>query len=268
MMNANYYRIRNTIIRGLSKEEIDITDKELKKYKKIIDSLTPQQMGLFHLLVEQGAARKTNEHMDRFAEIVDNTIIGYLSQTDLSWEEVLRENAKIGELLMEDCEIENKFFNENKGDIEKMSSSMKKTMEQAEERALQIIQDGKNQKKAIEELKEEFPELSSALISTVYKKVKSEGIEKEVAETPKADPEATITCEKAMIPEKKPLKLDVVSVQIIANGENGTYNINSEGVKLELPTNQLNFKNITDIDRFADEITEAFRMVVAHEEAK
>lgn len=279
MMNANYYRIRNAIIRGLSDEEIEITDKELIKYKRVIDSFTPQQMGIFQLLVEQGAVRKSNENLDRFAVSVNRAINGYLAEELNTWDEVLEASEKISVYLINDSEMEVKLFREHKGDLEKMGAALKKTLEIVENRAKDLIAKEVNQKQAIQELKDEFPEISNSLISSTYKRVlkESEEILGNKTEVIVMD-EASVIQEEPKVEAKEDVaevvteivtnnetseetKLRIVNKILDIEGENGSYRVDRNGVRLDLPENVLQFENIEVFNSFVNEVLEVFRMV-------
>lgn len=265
MINANYYRIRTTIIKGLSETEIDITEKELMKYKRVIDSFTPQQMGIFQLLVEQGAVRKSNENLDRFASGMERAITGYFSEF-LTWDEVLAANEKISEYLINDSKMETRLFKEFKGDINKMGASMKKTLEILENRAKDIIESGKNQKEAIQELKDEFPEVSNSLISSSYKKILKE-VTTNTSELINVSQEVEKEAVVEEVQENEPSKsrLKVVNQLIEIEGENGLYTVDTKnGLRLEMAENILQFSNEEDLYNFVSEMKEAFGMV-AHE---
>lgn len=255
MINANYYRVRKEVLRGLNEKEKDITDKELIKYKKVIDSFSPQQMSVFQLLVEQGSTRKSIENLDRFASSIERAILGYLSEEMETWEQVLKADEEISKLMINDSIMESKLYEEHKGDFVKMGASLQKTLEIVENRAKEMATKGMNQKQAIQELKDEFPEVSNALISSSFKKMLKEVSTNRsaliVLDEVSAEKEA----------EAQPTKLKIVNRTVEVEGENGLYRADKTGLKLELPENIIQFASEEELYNFVSEIKEVFRMV-------
>lgn len=268
-MNMNYYRIRSSVTKGLLNEEVQRIDRELLKYKRTIESFTPQQMAVFGLMVEQAASIKATEKFVILGDVINNVIMGYLSMNDsMSWQDILDANQEIGDLIIEDYEKYYKIYSECKGDYEKMSNTVKVDIEALEIEFEALIKEGMNQKQAIELMKDKFPSLSNSILASTYKKVKKVADVKEIEEVIdialqeiEAEEKGIVECEIIPVKEKTST-LKVVNRVIDLNGENGKYTVSSQyGVRLELPENTLQFTNKSEIDSFIAEILEAYNMM-------
>ena len=252
MLNANYYRIRNMVIEGCGKEDIEKVDRELKKYISVIETFTPKQMTLFSLLVEQASILKSNKNFDRFSAAVERAFIGYISEREDNWNVILKELEIVSKIIIENYGYENEVYKKVGGELKKMNELIDKDIEKVSIRIKELLKEKKKQKAIVEAIKKEFSNLPSSIIISTYKKVKNEIEAVEEAVTEVEEIEAVEEAEENPTKENTTMDMDI---RIKVKCNNRKYIIEDDKILLIFPSGEeFTFQNRTEFRNFIEEL--------------
>lgn len=154
---------------------------------------------------------------------------------------------------------------------------MAKVEKEVREYVKGLIEKGINKKEALEDLQFKFPKLSKSMLNVAYSKVREE-LETEKA----AEQIVNIIDKKDTKKESKPLKVnkdikeekkakkevekDMVKesklkvLTMVLEGKNGEYTVSNGSVELPVK-DKLIFKDIEDLEHFAEEVIEVFKII-------
>ncbi|MDU1475264.1 MAG: hypothetical protein E6880_08470 [Clostridium perfringens] len=208
------------INRQQRKQYIRRKEKELRAVK----NLTPIQIGIITKLLN-----KEKERMDISIEETRMSTYSCINAAltelyNLKNEELIKIWDATNNLLEEDIKARRGLEELNKEELDKLDKNVKA-------RVGELIYEGKKQKEIIETLKKEFPKLSAAMRTNVYKKVKEEVEEfkkmkdKEIEEVKKA---AINTKEiNSVEEENEGMELEKVT-------EDKNFKMNKEGFEIKI----------------------------------
>ena len=240
-------------------------EREMKKNVGALKSLTPEQLRLIDMMSEE----KAKKSVDSFSNVLDRGMTSALMDRNWSIEEIEKLQNEIAALMMEDVEKMNEYKKEN--------IDMAKVEKEVREYVKGLIEKGINKKEALEDLQFKFPKLSKSMLNVAYSKVREE-LETEKA----AEQIVNIIDKKDTKKESKPLKVnkdikeekkakkevekDMVKesklkvLTMVLEGKNGEYTVSNGSVELPVK-DKLIFKDIEDLEHFAEEVIEVFKMI-------
>ena len=244
------------INRQQRKQYIRKKEKELRAVK----NLTPIQIGIITKLLN-----KEKERMDISIEEKRMSTYSCINAVlkeiyNLKNEELIKIWDETNNLLEEDIKARRGLGELSKEELDKLDKNVKT-------RVGELIYEGKKQKEIIETLKKEFPKLSSAMRTNVYKEVKEEVEEfkkmkdKEIEEVKK---EATKEINKIKEEEEQDMGFEKVSMS-------GVIKMDKEGIKIKVPSiidrlkEQLNMKNKEE-EKETEELKELEKSIAAKKE--
>lgn len=247
------------INRQQRKQYIRRKEKELRAVK----NLTPIQIGIITKLLN-----KEKERMDISIEETRMSTYSCINAAltelyNLKNEELIKIWDATNNLLEEDIKARRGLGELSKEEMDKLDKNVKT-------RVGELIYEGKKQKEIIETLKKEFPKLSAAMRTNVYKEVKEEVEEfkkmknKEIEEVKK---EAINTKEINKIKEEEEeqdMGFEKVSMS-------GVIKMDKEGIKIKVPSiidrlkEQLNMKNKEE-EKETEELKELEKSIAAKKE--
>ena len=246
------------INRQQRKQYIRKKEKELRAVK----NLTPIQIGIITKLLN-----KEKERMDISIEEKRMSTYSCINAVlkeiyNLKNEELIKIWDETNNLLEEDIKARRGLGELSKEELDKLDKNVKT-------RVGELIYEGKKQKEIIETLKKEFPKLSSAMRTNVYKEVKEEVEEfkkmkdKEIEEVKK---EAINTKEINKIKEEEEQDMGFEKVSM-----SGVIKMDKEGIKIKVPSiidrlkEQLNMKNKEE-EKETEELKELEKSIAAKKE--
>ena len=171
-------------LEGLPRNRRRELQREMDSMEKALKTMTPNQLKLLDIISEQ----KANQKLDRVVEIIDRCISAQyiIKNPEATWEEINEYQNKISELIKEDdkkdYEVKRIYGGDNmsKEKIEKLEAQMRN-------RVVSLLEEGKNQKQALEILSIEFPKFSKAMLTNSFKRIKEAWkLEKEKTDVDKA----------------------------------------------------------------------------------
>lgn len=240
-------------------------EREMKKNVGALKSLTPEQLRLIDMMSEE----KAKKSVDSFSNVLDRGMTSALMDRNWSIEEIEKLQNEIAALMMEDVEKMNEYKKEN--------IDMAKVEKEVREYVKGLIEKRINKKEALEDLQFKFPKLSKSMLNVAYSKVREE-LETEKA----AEQIVNIIDKKDTKKESKPLKVnkdikeekkakkevekDMVKesklkvLTMVLEGKNGEYTVSNGSVELPVK-DKLIFKDIEDLEHFAEEVIEVFKMI-------
>lgn len=240
-------------------------EREMKKNVGALKSLTPEQLRLIDMMSEE----KAKKSVDSFSNVLDRGMTSALMDRNWSIEEIEKLQNEIAALMMEDVEKMNEYKKEN--------IDMAKVEKEVREYVKGLIEKGINKKEALEDLQFKFPKLSKSMLNVAYSKVREE-LETEKA----AEQIVNIIDKKDTKKESKPLKVnkdikeekkakkevekDMVKesklkvLTMVLEGKNGEYTVSNGSVELPVK-DKLIFKDIEDLEHFAEEVIEVFKII-------
>ncbi|MDU1966409.1 MAG: hypothetical protein E6748_01920 [Clostridium perfringens] len=246
------------INRQQRKQYIRKKEKELRAVK----NLTPIQIGIITKLLNKEKERMDisieEKRMSTYSCI--NAVLTELY--NLKNEELIKIWDETNNLLEEDIKARRGLGELSKEELDKLDKNVKT-------RVGELIYEGKKQKEIIETLKKEFPKLSSAMRTNVYKEVKEEVEEfkkmkdKEIEEVKK---EAINTKEINKIKEEEEQDMGFEKVSM-----SGVIKMDKEGIKIKVPSiidrlkEQLNMKNKEE-EKETEELKELEKSIAAKKE--
>ena len=246
------------INRQQRKQYIRKKEKELRAVK----NLTPIQIGIITKLLNKEKERMDisieEKRMSTYSCI--NAVLTELY--NLKNEELIKIWDETKNLLEEDIKARRGLGELSKEELDKLDKNVKT-------RVGELIYEGKKQKEIIETLKKEFPKLSSAMRTNVYKEVKEEVEEfkkmkdKEIEEVKK---EAINTKEINKIKEEEEQDMGFEKVSM-----SGVIKMDKEGIKIKVPSiidrlkEQLNMKNKEE-EKETEELKELEKSIAAKKE--
>lgn len=246
------------INRQQRKQYIRKKEKELRAVK----NLTPIQIGIITKLLNKEKERMDisieEKRMSTYSCI--NAVLTELY--NLKNEELIKIWDETNNLLEEDIKARRGLGELSKEELDKLDKNVKI-------RVGELIYEGKKQKEIIETLKKEFPKLSSAMRTNVYKEVKEEVEEfkkmkdKEIEEVKK---EAINTKEINKIKEEEEQDMGFEKVSM-----SGVIKMDKEGIKIKVPSiidrlkEQLNMKNKEE-EKETEELKELEKSIAAKKE--
>lgn len=243
-------------------------EREVKKSVGALKALTPEQLKLIDMMSEE----KAKKSIDSFSNVLDRGMTSALMDRSWSIEEIEKLQNEIAALMMEDVEKMNKYKKEN--------IDMAKIEKEVREYIVSLFDREVNKKEALEDLQFKFPKLSKSMLNVAYSKVKEE------FETEKAAEQiVNIIDKKDIEKENKPLKVDkgrkdtkeekkakkevkkdmakegkLKVLTMVLEGKNGKYTVSNGSVELPI-RDKLIFKDIEDLEHFAEEVIEVFKMI-------
>lgn len=249
----------------MSRAERRREEREMKKNVGALKSLTPEQLRLIDMMSEE----KAKKSVDSFSNVLDRGMTSALMDRNWSIEEIEKLQNEIAALMMEDVEKMNEYKKEN--------IDMAKVEKEVREYVKGLIEKGINKKEALEDLQFKFPKLSKSMLNVAYSKVREE-LETEKA----AEQIVNIIDKKDTKKESKPLKVnkdikeekkakkevekDMVKesklkvLTMVLEGKNGEYTVSNGSVELPVK-DKLIFKDIEDLEHFAEEVIEVFKII-------
>ncbi|MDU3333050.1 MAG: hypothetical protein E7F09_05530 [Clostridium perfringens] len=248
------------INRQQRKQYIRRKEKELRAVK----NLTPIQIGIITKLLN-----KEKERMDISIEETRMSTYSCINAAltelyNLKNEELIKIWDATNNLLEEDIKARRGLGELSKEEMDKLDKNVKT-------RVGELIYEGKKQKEIIETLKKEFPKLSAAMRTNVYKEVKEEVEEfkkmknKEIEEVKK---EAINTKEINKIKEEEEEEQDMGFEKVSMSG---VIKMDKEGIKIKVPSiidrlkEQLNMKNKEE-EKETEELKELEKSIAAKKE--
>lgn len=242
--------------------------KEQEKKIRAVKNLTPIQISIMKEVVD-----KEKEKMEQW--VANNTMSFYssvnsvlYSDFNFSGEQTKSMRDKVEVLLDEDREV--------RKELSKISEEEWKKMEnQVNEFIKKLLSEGKKQKEIIEELKKNFPKLSSAMRVNAFKEVKECWNEEKkldgkshkkiiVDEFEERQVKADEEINKIKEEEKQDMGFEKVSMS-------GVIKMDKEGIKIKVPSiidrlkEQLNMKNKEE-EKETEELKELEKSIAAKKE--
>lgn len=126
----------------------------------------------------QDTKEKASEKIDRFRYVLDTAITSHLilENENAGWKDIAKVKDEIEEIMKDFFTKQELILKENMGDYDMAKKAIESMEVKLEGRIIDLLEEGKNQKQAIEILVDEFNKLPKSTISQAYKAVKSEWI--------------------------------------------------------------------------------------------
>lgn len=272
-------------------------EKNMKKHKKTLAKLTPEEMALVDLL----ATQKMNNELTAALVSYERVINASLIEHGFSYKEITSIIGLAVSLTSEENKKAKKLNEElmRSGDVE---MSRKKIEESVIGEINKLMDEGKKKKEVIESVLYKFPNMSKAMIINAYQEVKEDRennidpdikdameyifeeneeketdreevkqdnkIEKRLEEKAKKIIEAAkeMQCptkeqikEEIKMDNKETKKLKIKSM--VLQGDNGTYRACENGVELTEMGSIVSFANEAQVDEWVNEVKSVFKMI-------
>ncbi|WP_027633362.1 hypothetical protein [Clostridium hydrogeniformans] len=266
--------------------------REVNQSTKILDNFSSKQLQVIEDITNAKAEERANMKLDELSFITDMCISTLFIELfpEKDFEYIKDVENRLAHLIEEDIIkwkklIEGKDFNMAKKLIKEIEEKVKK-------KAIELIEKDVKQKESIEILLTQFPNLSKAIITNVYKNTKFELKENKDAEK-KFDKETEEAAEyifeeeieNKTIEEVKVDKHSVVQVveepkdikkeskgaekvsklkikSMVLEGENGIYRVCPEGVELQ-GQELISFSNLEELEKYRGEELKKFENRIA-----
>lgn len=272
-------------------------EKNMKKHKKTLAKLTPDELALIDLL----ATQKMNNELTAALVSYERVINASLIEHGFSYKEITSIIGLAVSLTSEENKKAKKLNEElmRSGDVE---MSRKKIEESVIGEINKLMDEGKKKKEVIESVLYKFPNMSKAMIINAYQEVKEDRennidpdikdameyifeeneeketdreevkqdnkIEKRLEENAKKIIEAAkeMQCstkeqvgEEVKMDNKETKKLKIKSM--VLQGDNGTYRACENGVELTEMGSIVSFANEAQVDEWVNEVKSVFKMI-------
>lgn len=246
--------------------------REIDQSKKTLDNLSPNQMKVMDHITNA----KVEEKISEIQYIMDRCISALLIELfpEKDWDDIEEIETRLTEFIFEDT-VKWKKLIEGK-DFDMSKKYIKEIELKVEIKAKDLIAKEVKQKEAIEILLTQFPELSKAMVTNAYKKVKAEVnkekdavikncddqtkealkyIFKEDGQAVEANKVAANNVTTENKEEKCMSKLKVKSM--VVEGENGVYKVCENGVELQ-GEDLISFSSMDELEKYRKEELEKF----------
>lgn len=189
MPDEEFVRIAMDGAKGMNRQQKRQLEREITEEAKTLRTLTAKQMQFMHRYANAKAREKSEEQVLKYITLVDTCLTAYfyLKYENMTPDEVLKETTLINDMLIEYRDMLNDLIKENRGNEDMAGKALEKIAKEVQVKCVDLVNEGKNQKDALEILQFEFPTMKKALLVNAYKhtkaKLKAEQVEKEA--TPK-----------------------------------------------------------------------------------
>lgn len=266
--------------------------REIDQSRKILDNFSSKQLQVIEDITNAKAEERANMKLDELSFITDRCISTLFIELfpEKDFEYIKDVENKLADLIEEDIIkwkklIEGKDFNMTKKLIKEIEEKVKK-------KAIELIEKDVKQKESIEILLTQFPNLSKAIITNVYKNTKfelkenkedekkfdketeeaaeyifEEEIESKTIEEVKVDEPSVVQ----VVEEPKNIKKESKGVEkvsklkvksMVLEGENGLYKVCENGVELQ-GQELISFSNLEELEKYRDEELKKFENRIA-----
>lgn len=160
--------------------------REITDEAKTLKSLTSKQRQFMHRYANAKAREKSEDQVMKYITMVDTCLTSYfyLRYEDMTPDEAMNETSMISEMVIEYRDMLNDLIRECGGSEEMAAKTLEKVAREVQVKCFELINEGKNQKEALEILQFDFPKVNKSLLVNTYKhtkaKLKAEVAEKEV----------------------------------------------------------------------------------------
>lgn len=150
----------------------DLKVSNVNKYDNSLMTLQSEQAKFIAEISRKQADKIVTNRLEEMQSILDRCITAFLIETfpEYSWSEIAEEEDRLAKIMEEDAE---KYVYITGGSESMVTKKIKDLEAKTEEKCKDLIEQGLNQQRIIENLKGEFKELSTAMAAVAYKKVKS-----------------------------------------------------------------------------------------------
>lgn len=217
--------------------------REITDEAKILKSLTAKQRQFMHRYANAKAREKSEDQVMKYVTLIDTCLTAYfyLKHEDLTPDEVLIETTMINDMVIEYRDMLNDLIRECGGSEEMAAKTLEKIAREVQVKCFELINEGKNQKEALEILQFDFPKMNKSLLVNVYKhtkaKLKAEVAEKEVTVSEvQAEEKAVETAVEYIFgeePKKKPKKVKAVEEPVAEVKEEVKEEVKMSGLKVK-----------------------------------
>lgn len=153
----------------LSRQQKRKMQREINKARSKIESFTPSQIELIDKLINQGIDERVDELNDIYLICLHALFVELLPEKDLK--DIQDIDGRFKDLCIEHARKYKKII--EGADSEMAKGKIESLNRKIENKAKELIKQGLKQKEIIETLKDEFHEASNAMISNIYKGIKS-----------------------------------------------------------------------------------------------
>lgn len=142
------------------------------KYANSLMSLESEQARYLAEISRKQADKIAENRLEEMQSIIDRCITAFLIEQfpHYSWSEIVKAEDRLAEIMEEDIK---KYVCITGGNESMVKKKIKELEDKTEEKCKELIEQGLNQQKIIENLKGEFKELSTAMAAVAYKKIKT-----------------------------------------------------------------------------------------------
>lgn len=298
----SHKELKEGLTKDMPRHERKRIDREVEKFNKALKTMTPAQLKAVDVITDFKSNEKASEKIDGFRYVLDTAITSHLilENENIGWKDIVKVKDKIEEIMKDFFTKQELILKENMGDYDMAKKAIESMEVKLEGRIIDLLEEGKNQKQAIEMLVNEFNKLPKSTISQAFKAVKSEWIreknltveqskgnksevvpkkqmdealdyifnEKEPVRTAKTLGEAKQEVAEKIVEENKEVmeevkmgSLKVKEMTLVVEGANGEYKASKDGVILVRKNAQIDFKNIEELEKWTGEVKEVFKMI-------
>lgn len=178
MLPLSTEKFNAEVTKNMPRHERKRIDREVEKFNKTLKTMTPAQLKAVDVISDFKANEKASEKIDGFRYVLDTAITSHLilENENIGWKDIVKVKDEIEEIMKDFFTKQELILKENMGDYDMAKKAIESMEVKLESRIIDLLEEGKNQKQAIEILLNEFNKLPKSTISQAFKAVKSEWI--------------------------------------------------------------------------------------------
>lgn len=178
MLPLSTEKFNAEVTKNMPRHERKRIDREVEKFNKTLKTMTPAQLKAVDVISDFKANEKASEKIDGFRYVLDTAITSHLilENENIGWKDIAKVKDEIEEIMKDFFTKQELILKENMGDYDMAKKAIESMEVKLEGRIIDLLEEGKNQKQAIEILLNEFNKLPKSTIAQAFKAVKSEWI--------------------------------------------------------------------------------------------
>lgn len=280
----------------MNRAERRSTDRKIQKVAKTINKLSPNQVKLIDSITNEKAAEKIEAALISYQRVINASLFehgfsnkqvenifkvanDFLQEESIKAEKLNEELKRSGNIKMARKKIEDSMINEiktlmgeGKNRTEIIDATLYKFPNMSKAMIInaysQVKEDLKEESKEDPDVQEAMEKVADILDEGEKKEVENKEVEKILTEADKVTEKSELKCTERTIKEaitkvaKESSELSKLKVlSMVVEGENGTYRVCDKGVELTNNGLTIFFENTEQLDNFASEYKEVFKML-------